>query len=65
MTKKRSSEILGVKMEKFSRKKRHWKSWSAKSVSVPQTRRKVSATECTSLLKFSGPYDIMIYVGLW
>jgi len=43
MTKKRLSEILGVKMKIFSLKNLIQKSWSAKFVSAPQTRRQVSA----------------------
>src|SRR6218665_1961573 len=41
MTKKRSSDIFGVKMEIFSVIQ---KSWCAKKISSPQTRRQVSAT---------------------
>ena len=44
MTKKKSSENLGVKMDIFSGKNNLiQKSWSAKKISVPQTRRQVSA----------------------
>ena len=39
---KKSSEILGVKMEIFSLK-RYSESWSAKFFPCPQTRRQVSA----------------------
>src|SRR6218665_1531382 len=44
MTKKKSSEIFAVKMDIFSEKDVIQKSWSAKNLSVPQTRRQVSAT---------------------
>ena len=45
MTKKRSSEILAVKMEIFSEKKRHSEILVCEKISVPQTRRQVSATD--------------------
>jgi len=45
MTKKKSSEILSVKIDIFSWKNLIQKSWSAKFFSVPQTRRQVYATE--------------------
>ena len=60
MTKKRSSEIFGVKTEIFSGKNVIQKSWSTRNLfSVPpQTRRQVSATG------WSKAQQIYIYVSL-
>src|SRR6218665_3243680 len=45
MTKKKSSEILGVKMDIFSGKNRHFRNFGPRKFfpSPPQTRRQVSA----------------------